>query len=177
MYESAGRGLFRARAPGRSPLPGGSRPGRRRRGLWHRLRRENGQSLVEFAIVLPVLLMLITGILQFGLLFHQYITLTDAVRAGARVLALDRGLNDPCDPAVAQTVNSAAGISLSPSQVTTTLRSPDTCGSGSYPSRTGGNEVQGDQASVTASQPFTLSLFGISIFNLNLSATASDAIE
>ena len=38
---------------------------------------------MEFALVLPVLLVLVTAILQFGLLFNNYITLTDAVRSGA----------------------------------------------------------------------------------------------
>jgi Flp pilus assembly protein TadG len=132
---------------------------------------------VEFALVLPVLLVLVTAILQFGLLFNNYITLTDAVRSGARSLALGRGLGDPCDPAVTQTVNSASGITLPASDVTATLSSPDTCGSGSYPSRTGGNEVQGDQATVSATEPWTLNVFGLTIFHLNLSASASDAIE
>ncbi len=56
--------------------------------------------MVEFAIVLPLLLLLVTGIIQFGLMFNKYITLTDAVRSGARTLALGRGLSNPCDPAV-----------------------------------------------------------------------------
>jgi Flp pilus assembly protein TadG len=148
-----------------------------RRGARRRLRRENGQATVEFAIILPVLLLLVTGIIQFGLLYNKYITLTDAVRTGARTLALGRGLNDPCDPAVSQTVNAASNVGLTASQVTTTLSSPDTCGSGGYPSRTGGNEVQGDQATVSATQPVTLSLFGIPVYSLTLSASASDGIE
>jgi Flp pilus assembly protein TadG len=57
-----------------------------------RLRREDGQALVEFAVILPLLLILVTGIIQFGLLFNKYITLTDAVRSGAQTLALGRGL-------------------------------------------------------------------------------------
>ena len=34
--------------------------------------------MVEFAIVAPILLMLILGIIQLGVLFNNYITLTDA---------------------------------------------------------------------------------------------------
>jgi Flp pilus assembly protein TadG len=145
--------------------------------LAERGRREDGQALVEFALVVPVLLMLVTAILQFGLLFNKYITLTDAARSGARALALGRGLSDPCDLAVTQTVASAVGISLTASQVTTTLASPDSCGTGSYPSRTGGNEVQGDEATVTATQPYSVSVFGLTLFSGQLSASASDAIE
>jgi Flp pilus assembly protein TadG len=150
------------------------------RQLWSALRRgrrEDGQALVEFAIIAPLLLLLVTGIIQFGLMFNAYITLTDAVRSGARELAIGRGLSDPCDPAVTQTVDSAVGISLPASQVTTTLSSPDTCGSGSYPARSGGSEAQGDEATVSATYPFKLTIFGMATINLNLSASASDAIE
>ena len=55
------------------------------------IRREDGQALVEFALVLPILLMLATAITSFGLVFYHYITITDAVRAGARTLSLGRG--------------------------------------------------------------------------------------
>jgi Flp pilus assembly protein TadG len=152
------------------------------------LRREDGQSLVEFAIVLPVLLMLVTGIIQFGLLFNKYLTLTDAVRGGAQTLAEGRGLSDPCDRAVTQTVNSASSIGLTSGQVTLsfTAQTPvptpppttaSNCGTGTYPSQTGGNENQADQATVTATQPFALAVFGLPLFSLNLSASSSDAIQ
>jgi len=134
--------------------------------------------MVEFAIILPLLLILVTGIIQFGLLFNKYITLTDAVRGGAQTLSLGHGLSDPCDPAITQTLTSASSLGLTSSQVTTSFSSAtDTCGTGSYPSETGGTEVTGDQATVTAGQPFTLAVFGLPLFNLNLSASASDAIQ
>jgi Flp pilus assembly protein TadG len=138
--------------------------------------------MVEFALILPVLLLLVTGLIQFGLLFNKYITLTDTVRNGARTLAVGRGLSNPCDPAVLQMVKSASAIGLTSGQVTPSFSSSsDFCGSGAYTyntsGNTGGNEVQGDQATVTAVQPFTLSVFGMSIVQLNLSATASDGIE
>jgi Flp pilus assembly protein TadG len=138
--------------------------------------------LVELAVVLPVLAMLVIGILQFGLVFNKYITLTDAVRGGARTLALGRGLSDPCDPAVTQTVQAAVGTGLTASQVTPSFASSsDYCGSGSYvyetSGNTSGNENQGDEATVTATYPYTLSLFGVPVFSFNLTSSASDAIE
>ena len=39
--------------------------------------------MAEFTLVLPVLAILLFGIIQFGITFNNYITLTDAVRAGA----------------------------------------------------------------------------------------------
>ena len=40
--------------------------------------------MTEFALVMPILLFLLLGIIQFGIVFNNYVTLTDAVRAGAR---------------------------------------------------------------------------------------------
>ena len=47
--------------------------------------RERGSELIEFAIVLPLLLLLIAGIVDFGLLFQRYEVVTNAAREGARV--------------------------------------------------------------------------------------------
>lgn len=140
-------------------------------------RGEDGQALVEFALVLPLLLMVVTAIMQFGSMYNQYITITDAVRTGVRTLALSRTLDDPCDRAVTQTLNSAIGTSLTAGEVTTTLVSPDTCGSGSYPNRTGGSEAPGDEATVSASCPYSFSVFGLPLFNVQLSASAAESIE
>ena len=46
--------------------------------------RARGQSLVEFALVLIPLLTLILGVVQFGLIFNSYVTMTNAAREGAR---------------------------------------------------------------------------------------------
>jgi len=46
---------------------------------------ENGQSLVEFALILPVVLLLLMGIIQFGFIFNGQITVTSAAREGARL--------------------------------------------------------------------------------------------
>jgi Flp pilus assembly protein TadG len=47
-------------------------------------RRERGQSLVETAIVVPILLLLVAAVVDFGRIFDAYIVLTNAVREGAR---------------------------------------------------------------------------------------------
>lgn len=51
-------------------------------------RRSKGQSLVETAIILPIVLLLIMGIIDFGLLFNNYILISNASREGARKAAL-----------------------------------------------------------------------------------------
>lgn len=47
-------------------------------------RRENGTQMVELAIALPVMLILLGGLAEFGRFFYTYTTLTNAVRGGAR---------------------------------------------------------------------------------------------
>jgi len=48
------------------------------------LRGERGQSLAEMALILPILLLLIMGIVDIGRAFHHYVVLENAAREGAR---------------------------------------------------------------------------------------------
>lgn len=50
--------------------------------------RQRGQSLVEFTIVLTPLTLLLMGIVQLGLVFNAYITLSNATREAARVASV-----------------------------------------------------------------------------------------
>ena len=52
------------------------------------LRKERGSSILEFAIGASLLVLLFTGIFQFGYTFYAYSKLENAVRAGARFAAL-----------------------------------------------------------------------------------------
>lgn len=47
--------------------------------------KKKGQSLVEFAIILPILVLIIFGIIEFGLLMNSYIVIQSASREGARI--------------------------------------------------------------------------------------------
>ncbi len=59
-----------------------------------RRRASRGQSLVEAAIVIPLLLLLVGGAIDLGTAYHNYVALTSASREGAR-----RGVRLPCDTA------------------------------------------------------------------------------
>jgi Flp pilus assembly protein TadG len=48
-------------------------------------KRSRGQSLVEFAVALPVFMLLLFGMLEFGFVFSHHLTLEYATREGARV--------------------------------------------------------------------------------------------
>jgi Flp pilus assembly protein TadG len=72
-------------------------PARRRRAPFERARqrREGGQSLVEFSLILAPLLFILLGIIQFGFIFNSVVTLSTAAREAARdgsVYVYDRGI-------------------------------------------------------------------------------------
>ena len=56
---------------------------------------DRGQTMVEFALVVPILCLVLFGILQFGMLYNDYVTLTDATRVGARKGAVSRTAVNP----------------------------------------------------------------------------------
>ena len=53
------------------------------------INKQKGASAVEFALILMPLIVLIFAILQFGILFNNWIALTHAAREGARLAAVD----------------------------------------------------------------------------------------
>jgi len=62
---------------------------------------EDGQSLVEFSLILTPLLFLLLGIIQFGFVFNSYVTVSTATREAARIgtiyvydRTLSQGAND-----------------------------------------------------------------------------------
>lgn len=59
------------------------------RRLLHRFRQtEAGQSLVEFTMILPIFLVLMFGLVDFGRVFYMWFLVTNAAREGARVAAV-----------------------------------------------------------------------------------------
>jgi Flp pilus assembly protein TadG len=51
-------------------------------------KREDGQSLVEFALVVPIFLLVLFAIVDFGMAFHAWITVSNSAREGARIGAV-----------------------------------------------------------------------------------------
>jgi Flp pilus assembly protein TadG len=54
------------------------------------LRRDEGQATIEFAIVLPLVLLLIVGLIEFGKAFNYWLDLNHLANEGARWVAVDR---------------------------------------------------------------------------------------
>jgi Flp pilus assembly protein TadG len=95
-----------------------------------RVSSEHGQSMVEFAFVLPFLVFLMLGIIQFGVALHNFLAITDAARVGARAAAVHR-TPDPCAAAktAIQGTVSAAQWSVISSRITCTPITPIAVGS------------------------------------------------
>ena len=95
-----------------------------------RLRDERGASAVEFAFIVPLLLVLVLGIAEFGHAFQVQGTLSAAAREGARVMALQndptaaraagRGAPPPHAPAGPHAPHTVAPAACPPTSTTTT---------------------------------------------------------
>jgi Flp pilus assembly protein TadG len=121
---------------------------------------EQGQSLTEFALALPILALLLFAVIQFGIAFNNYVTLTDATRAGARKAAVGRQLADPvgsCLTAIRGSAQDLTQSDLIP-----------TCASTWQP---------GADVTVTATYPYRISLLGLVVKTGRLSSTTTERVE
>ena len=73
-------------------------------------RDEKGQAMTEFAVVLPVVALVLFAIVQFGIAFNNYLTLTDAVRRGARTAAVSRQTGTGSADTVTAVKNAASDL-------------------------------------------------------------------
>jgi Flp pilus assembly protein TadG len=126
------------------------------------IKNERGQTMTEFAFVLPILLVLLFGIIQFGIIFNNYVTLTDAARAASRKGAVSRNSSNPRGDC--ETTGYAAG---------TNLKNPGTdfvlnCDSTWDP---------GSDVTVTATYPYHISLLGWVVADGSLNTTMKERVE
>lgn len=82
-----------------------------------------GQGLVEFALMLPVFLLILTGLLDGGRAIYAYNTIANAARSAARVAIVDQDSDTVIDTALTE----AVGLGLSAADVTFTPCSVDPC--------------------------------------------------
>ncbi len=149
-----------------------------------------GQALLEFALLLPLLLMVVTGIYAFGLAFNQYLQLTEATSVGAELLGFSRGQTaDPCYTAAYAIQNSAPLLDPTKISYTFVLNGNSygpysglvVAASGSAPasslcptsSNAGATLAPGVPATVTVTYPcnLTVYLFSQSTFNMGVAVT------
>ena len=82
-------------------------------------RDDSGQALVEFALVLPIFLLILFGIVEFARAWNIYEVLTDAAREGARNAVVDNPLFEDEDDVKALIVEAGqrASISIAPGNI------------------------------------------------------------
>jgi Flp pilus assembly pilin Flp len=73
----------------------------------HRISREEGVAAVEFALILPVLALLLFGVLEFGRVWSQYQVFQGAAREGARCAAVQATEFSDCE--IQPAIDQAAG--------------------------------------------------------------------
>lgn len=129
---------------------------------------ERGQSLTEFALALPILALLLFAVIQFGIVFNNYVTLTDATRAGARQGAVARRLSNPALATTTAVVNSACGKPNPPCNLKGFSASNVTVTSTWQPAA---------DVTVKATYPYQISLLGMVVKSGTLSSTTTERVE
>ena len=124
--------------------------------------------MVEFALVIPLLLLLIFGIIQFGMLFHNYLALTDAVRVGARQAAVSRTLPDPVAATKTRVERAATNLNTGNLVITVDPYDP-TDGSATW--------AQGGDVTVKATYPYAINLFGMVVMSGRIESETTERVE
>ncbi|MFO7690443.1 MAG: TadE/TadG family type IV pilus assembly protein [Cryobacterium sp.] len=111
---------------------------RRTRNLRRTAASERGAAAVEFALVLPALLLLVLGMIEFSRVYNVQISLSNAAREGARTMAIE---NDPGEAKLAASLAAPSVVNpvLAPGDVTV---SPADCAAGSAATVTINYDVQ-----------------------------------
>ncbi len=81
------------------------------------LKEDSGQALVEFALVVPIFLLLLLGIVEFARAWNIYEVLTDAGREGARNAVVDNEMNEADVMGIIVAAGERAGIAIDPGNI------------------------------------------------------------
>lgn len=156
-------------------------------------RGEDGSSLIEFALCLPPLLLLMTGIFAFGIAIANYVELTNACSAGSMQLAISRGQlaspYDPCATAVSAVQAAAPSLTAGSMKFVVVLNGTTyptggtptaslSCTSTSNTAGAAANLVQGQAATVTVKYPCNLTVYNANNFpSCTLTAKSSELVQ
>jgi Flp pilus assembly protein TadG len=117
--------------------------------------------MVEFALVIPILCVVLFGVIQFGILYKNYVTLTDATRVGARKAATSRHEANPVGVTVAKVESAASGLDLTKLNVVVTPAPWD----------------HGDDVTVTATYEYSVNLLGFVVAAGDLESKTTERVE
>ena len=117
--------------------------------------------MVEFALVVPILLVILFGIIQFGVVYKDYVTITDASRVGARKAAVSRHEASPEGVAEAAVRGSASGLDQTQLGVAVSATAWE----------------HGEDVTVTATYPYEIDLLGLVVASGQLESTTTERVE
>jgi Flp pilus assembly protein TadG len=123
---------------------------------------QQGQTMVEFALVLPIICLLLFGVIQFGILYKDYVTVTDAARAGARKAAVSRLESNPEGATEAKV--RAAAADLDQAKLTVSVVASPAW-------------EHGADVTVEAKYPYAVNLLGLVVASGQLKSTTTERVE
>jgi Flp pilus assembly protein TadG len=162
-----------------------------------RARSERGQALLEFAYLLPILLILLLGMIAFGMTLNNYLEMTNGVTAGAQALAISRGQTlDPCATSAGPFYNATPNLTSANAKFTITIspapggsgstyvlasnQANPTCAAASTTSAPASDLTQGATATVKVTYPCNLKVFGVNFApggTCTLTAQSAESIQ
>jgi Flp pilus assembly protein TadG len=138
---------------------------------------EEGGALVEFALVVPLMLTMITGIFAIGIAFNNQLTLTQAVGTGAQRLQVIRtSTSDPCADTISAIEAAAPNLKSANISLTVTINggTPQT-GNSCTTATSSLVAAQGDPVTVAATYPCNLQISGVKLASgCQLAATVTE---
>jgi Flp pilus assembly protein TadG len=160
-------------------------------------------AIVEMAVVLPLMLLLITGMMSMGVVLNNYLLLAHASDVGARYLAINQGnftanaTQNPCIMAATQIQNAAVAIpasslsyaiTITPTAGGTATTFTSLNGTGSYASASGCGAtgttggvgamgIGGGTVTVSVSYPVTPIVIFWAHHTINMTATTTEIIQ
>lgn len=134
---------------------------------------QRGQSIVEFALVMPILLILLIGVIFFTMAFNLQQVLNNAAREGARQWAMNPPAGNPCCAGCTSPCDPNTGVNNFKTNIMPLVRQ--------YVADNGYNGQQlvfqvaqtGDQVTVTLSYPYSLPPDGINFVSININASCT----
>jgi Flp pilus assembly protein TadG len=144
------------------------------------LRNEDGGPLVEFAMVFPMLVAIMTGIFYLGIGMAEYIQLTNATDIAAREISISRGVSalaaDPCNTGT--TYFEASAPNLAPSNLTFVYTINGTGHTGtSCTSLALTSASQGENVEVQVTYPIHLGIYNLGWSTIQLKSQTTEIIQ
>ena len=138
---------------------------------------DRGGALVEMAVTLPIVLLLMTDIFSISMALYQKLELAEAVSAGGRFLATDRGDTDPCATTAAKVYAAAPTLSSANMTFSFAITGGTTTTTYATPSCSGALMTTGGTAQIRVSYPCSLSAYGMSFAACSLSNQVAEVIQ